>query len=315
MSFWRFLPIFLFLLFSSCSQNGSSTFKFGDTDGDLVCDAPTDSADQLDPNRLIFAYTPVEDPAVYKDVWAEFIEHLEKTTGKEVTFFPVQTPAAQLEAMRAGRLHVTGFNSGSVPLAVNVCGFVPFTMMASEDGSYGYEMELIVPAASPIRKPGDLKGKQLAFTSPTSNSGFKAPSVILKSQFKLEAERDFKPVFSGKHDNSILGVANGDYEAAAVANTVLQRMVDRNVVKTSDYRMIFKSETFPTTAYGYAHNLKPSLATKIREAFETFEWQGTKLAEEFSKSDEAQFIPITYKEHWQVIREIDEANGVVYQID
>lgn len=223
----RFLPILTLILFSSCGQSGNSTFKFVDADGDLVCDPPTDSSKFLNPERLIFAYTPVEDPAVYKDVWSEFIAHLEKTTGKEVTFFPVQSNAAQLEAMRAGRLHVTGFNTGSVPVAVNVCGFVPFTMMAAADGSFGYEMELIVPADSPIQKPEDLKGKQLAFTSPTSNSGFKAPSAILKSQFQLEAERDFEPAFSGKHDNSILGVANGDYEAAAIANTVLQRMTDR----------------------------------------------------------------------------------------
>ena len=36
------------------------------------------------------------------------------------------------------------------------------------------------------------------------------------------------------------------------------------------------------------------------------------LAEEFSKSGEAQFIPITFKDNWAVIRKIDEANGVSY---
>ena len=46
----------------------------------------------------------------------------------------------------------------------------------------------------------------MAFTSPTSNSGFKAPSAILKGEFGLLADKDFTPTFSGKHDNSILGV-------------------------------------------------------------------------------------------------------------
>ena len=36
---------------------------------------------------------------------------------------------------------------------------------------------------------------------------------------------DYQIVFSGKHDNSALGVVNGDDDAAAVANTVLARMV------------------------------------------------------------------------------------------
>ncbi len=66
-------------------------------------------------------------------------------------------------------------------------------------------MEIIVPADSTIKTPADLKGKKVAFTAPTSNSGFKAPSAILKADFNLEAERDFTPAFSGKHDNSGAG--------------------------------------------------------------------------------------------------------------
>ena len=112
-------------------------------------------------------------------------------------------------------------------------------------------MEIIVPADSPIKTPADLKGKKLAFTSPTSNSGFKAPSVLLESEFKLVAKRDFEPVFSGKHDNSVLGVANKDYDAAAIANEVMFRMFERKVVDKAKIRTIYKSETFPTTGYGH----------------------------------------------------------------
>ncbi len=216
--------------------------------------------------------------------------------------------------MRAGRLHITGFNTGSVPVAVNLCGFVPFAMMAAEDGSYGYEMEIIVPADSPIQKVEELEGKQVAFTSATSNSGYKAPSVILKSEFGLEEGKNFTSTFSGKHDNSILGVANGDYEAASVANSVLGRMLAREVIQASQIRSIYQSKTFPTTAYGYAYNLQPDLAAKIQDAFFTFDWEGTKLQAEFGQNGEAQFIPITYKEHWEVIRQIDQAQGVVYEI-
>jgi phosphate/phosphite/phosphonate ABC transporter binding protein len=88
-------------------------------------------------------------------------------------------------------------------------------------------MEIIVPADSAIKTPADIKGKKLAFTAPTSNSGFKAPSALLESEFNLIAKRDYEPVFSGKHDNSVLGVANKDYDAAAIANEVMFRMFER----------------------------------------------------------------------------------------
>ncbi|MFQ6552378.1 phosphate/phosphite/phosphonate ABC transporter substrate-binding protein [Aestuariibius insulae] len=286
--------------------------RYCDADGDLIADIPTDPADQIDPDTLIFAYTPVEDPAVYETAWADFLTHLEEATGKDVVFFPVQNNAAQIEAMRSGRLHIAGFNTGSNPLAVNCAGFRPFTIMAGEDGSFGYEMEILTHPESGIEAVEDIRGGQLAFTSETSNSGFKAPSAILASEFDMTAGEDFEPVFSGKHDNSILGVANKDYPAAAIANSVLARMLEREVVTEDQLISIYKSQTFPTTGYGTAYNLTPELQQQIRDAFFSFEWEGTSLQEEFEKNGEAQFLEMTYQEFWSVIRQIDEANGVSY---
>src|SRR5262249_42710195 len=214
-----------------------------DRNNDLVADTPTDASQLVNPSTIIFSYTPVEDPAVYAKTWDGFIKYMEEKTGKKVVFFPVQSNAAQIEAMRSGRLHVAGFNTGSVPIAVNCAGFVPFAIMGTPNGQFGYEMEIIVPADSPIKTPADLKGKKIAFTSPTSNSGFKAPSAILAADFNLVAEHDFTPVFSGKHDNSVIGVANKDYDAAAIANEVMFRMFERKVVDRSKIRSIYKSET------------------------------------------------------------------------
>jgi phosphonate transport system substrate-binding protein len=286
--------------------------RFCDRDGDLVADIPTEPDQWLDPDTLVFAYTPVEDPAVYKTAWSDFLTHLEEETGKKVMFFPVQSNAAQIEAMRSGRLHISGFNTGSNPLAVNCAGFRPFTIMASADGHFGYEMEIITYPGSGIEKVEDIRGKQLAFSSPTSNSGFKAPSAILKADYDMIPERDFESVFSGKHDNTILGVANKDYMAGAVANSVMERMIERDVIQPDQVVSIYKSQTFPTTGFGVVYNLKPELQEKIRNAFFDFDWEGTTLQEEFSKSDEAQFIEMNYKDFWDVIRKIDAANGVSY---
>ena len=298
--------------FAQDCPHGDLDARYCDTDGDLIADIPTDPAQQIDPDTLIFAYTPVEDPAVYKTAWADFLTYLEEKTGKKVVFFPVQSNAAQIEAMRSGRLHISGFNTGSNPLAVNCAGFHPFTIMASNDGHFGYEMEIITYPGSGIEKVEDIKGHQLAFSSETSNSGYKAPSAILKSDYDMVAGRDFEPVFSGKHDNTILGVANKDYPAGAIANSVMQRMIERDVIKPEQVVSIYKSQTFPTTGFGVVYNLKPELQEQIRQAFFEFQWDGTSLQEEFSKSGEEQFIEMNYKDFWDVIRKIDAANGVSY---
>ena len=292
-------------------HRGTLDVAYCDRNMDQVADLPLDPKDWVDPNTIIFAYTPVEDPAVYANIWVSFVEHLEKHTDRKVVFFPVDSNAAQLEAMRSGRLHVAGFNTGSNPIAVSCAGFVPFAMHAKDDGSYGYEMEIIVKTDSAIQSPSEIKGKTLAFTSPTSNSGFKAPSAILKGEFDLIADRDFTPTFSGKHDNSILGVYNGDYEIASVANSVLQRMERRGVIEEGKIRAVYRSPTFPTTGYGHAHNLHPELVAKIKTAFFTWDFDDDPLyKKEFAKAD--RFVGIRHMNDWAVIRQIDKANGVSY---
>lgn len=289
---------------------GTLDKQYCDRNGDLLADLPLDPADWVNPDTLIFSYTPVEDPAIYAKVWDGFVEHMAKVTGKKVVFFPVQSYAAQYEAMRSGRLHIAGVNTGGNPIAVSCAGMVPFAMMASKDGSYGYEMEIIVPADSDIMSPADIRGRTLAFTSPTSNSGNKAPSALLKSEFGLVKDVDFKTVFSGKHDNSVLGIANKDYEVAAIANSIMHRMFDRGVVDPSQIRTIYKSATFPTTAYGHVYNLDPTVAALIKQAFFTFQWEGSDLQKEFKK--EGRFVGIHHKSDWDVIRKIDAANGIKY---
>ena len=296
-------------LVEDCAH-GDRDQRYCDANGDLVADPPGDPRMLLDPDRLIFAYTPVEDPAQFRGVWAGFLAHLEKAVSRDVLFFPVQSNSAQIEAMRAGRLHIAGFNTGSVPLAVNCAGFVPTTMMARADGSFGYEMEILTHRESGIGSVPELRGRTLAFTSPTSNSGFKAPSVLLESEFGVVADQDFEPAFSGRHDNSVLGVLQRDYDAAAVANIVIDQVLARGVGSRDDLRVLYRSETFPTTAYGVSNRLDSDLAEAVIEAFYTFDWEGSALDAEF---EESSFIPISYEGHWEVIRRIDVASGTSWR--
>src|ERR1041385_8282197 len=109
--------------FAQDCPRGDLDKAYCDRNGDLVADAPTDPKQLVNPSTLIFAYTPVEDPALYSKVWDGFIKHAEKVTGKKVAFFPVQSNAAEIEAMRSGRLHIAGVSTGPTPIAVNCAGY------------------------------------------------------------------------------------------------------------------------------------------------------------------------------------------------
>jgi len=296
---------------------GSLDEIFCDRDNDLLADLPDNPALWLDPYPLVFAYSPVEDPIIYRDAWADFIAYMGKITGRKVELFPIQSNAAEIEAMRAGKIHVAGFNSGSNPLAVNCAGFHPFTLMAKQDGSFGYRMEIITYPNSEIEHVNDIRGRLLAFTAPTSNSGFKAASSLLKEDFGLVKERDFRFTFSGRHDSSILGVKNKVYPAASIAGSVRKRMLKRGLIQEGDVSVIYESKVFPNTGFGHVYNLKPALVASIKKAFRTFRWDKadgspSSLKAEFQSSEYAQFIPISYKKDWAIIRTIDRANNTSY---
>jgi len=302
--------LFTFLNAREC-PHGDLNPIYCDKDGDMLADPPQNPSLLADPYELVFAYSPVEDPAVYKKAWKDFIAYLSRVTGKRVVFFPFQSNVAEIEAMKIGKLHLAGFNTGSVPTAVNCAGFHPFTMMGKSDGSYGYKMEIITYPESGIRSVKDIKGKTIAFTAPSSNSGFKAPVALLEEKFGLVKERDYHYIFSGKHSNSILSVANRIYPVAAIASSVRKRIEKRGLLKGKMIKTLYASQSFPTTGLGYAYNLKPMLVAKIKKAFKTFNWtksDGTpsSLLKEFSSSGYTQFIPADYKRDWQVIRSIGQ---------
>jgi ABC-type phosphate/phosphonate transport system substrate-binding protein len=127
-------------LAEECKNRGQLDTLYCDEDNDLVADVPNDPKKLKDPSTLVFAYTPVEDPAVYQNVFKPFTDFLAQCTGKRVIYYPVQSNAAEIEAMRSGRLHVAGFSTGPTGFAVNLAGAVPFAAKGTEKGPHGYHL-------------------------------------------------------------------------------------------------------------------------------------------------------------------------------
>ena len=291
-----------------CSNRGTLDEMYCDENMDLVADTPKDSKKWKDPKTLVFTYTPVEDPAVYKDAFADFQKYLEKATGKRVIYYTVQSNAAEVEAMRSGRLHIAGFSTGPTGFAVNLAGYVPIAVKGTADSFQGYNLILVTRKDSDIKSFEDIKGKKIAHTSASSNSGNLAPRAIFP-QHGIVPDKDYTVVYSGKHDQSILGVAHGDYDAAPVASDVFYRMADAGRINADDFRIVFTSPKFPTSSFGLAHNLNPELAKTIVDAFYSYRFTPD-MQKTFGGAD--RFFPITYQKDWKVIRDIAASTGTHY---
>jgi phosphonate transport system substrate-binding protein len=289
----------------ACPNRGELDAMYCDANKDMVADVPTDPKKWKNPSTIVFTYTPVEDPAVYENIFKPFTTHLASCLDKKVVFYQVQNNAAEIEAMRSGRLHVGGFSTGPTAFAVNLAGAIPFAVKGSAKEFQGYNLIVIVKATSPYQKLADLKGKKVAHTAPSSNSGHLAPLALFPGE-GLVPDKDYKPLFSGKHDQSVLGVNSGDYDAAAVASDVFHRMGVRGQIKEADFRIIYRSQKFPTSSFAYAHDLDPKLVDRMLTCFYEYRFP-PEMVKAFDGAD--RFFPINYQSSWDVVRNVAKGSG------
>lgn len=290
-----------------CTNRGALDERYCDENHDLVADSPKDPTLWRNPQTLVWAYSPIEDPAVYARLFKPFTQHLEVCLGRQIVYYPIQSSADEIEAMRSGRLHFAGFSTGPTIEAVNRAGAVPFAAKGTGDDMRGYRLVAVVRADSPFQQLSDLKGKRIAHASLFSNSGNVAPRALFPHQ-GLRPVQDYTPIMSGGHDKSILGVVAGDYDMAAVASDVLERMIERGLVKTDAVRLIYQSDLFPTSSFAYAHNLAPSLVSEMKRCFFNFTFT-SEMKAEFQGDDH--FIPIEYAPAWSLVRAVSEQAGAV----
>ena len=303
------------LLSHTTPKLADSGFVLVDKDGDLVADTPTEADQIVTPDPLVFSYiaempedTGEEAAEVDRGAaWQVLLDALAKDTGRQVEFAQFNESDEQLAAFRDGKLHIMALNTGAVPAAVERCGFVPLCTLGQADGSFGYTMKIIVPASSNIKTPADLRGRTIAFTKPSSNSGFKAAFVLLMDKYDMLPERDYQWILSGSHDLSIQRIVAKKADAASVASDLLARAIAAGQVEEGSIRTIYESERFPPATFGVAYNLSPELRQHIEQALLSLDWQGTPLEATLGPMGATRFVAVNYKDDWANIRRIDQS--------
>ena len=162
--------------------------------------------------------------------------------------------AAVVEALRAGQLEFAHLGPAAYALARRAVGdrIVPLLRHRGHDGSEGYFSVVFVKADSPFQTLADLRGRSFAFADPNSASGFAAPAYFLRKE-GIDPSRHFgRTGFSGNHEQSVIAVLNGTYDAAATFWTNqtsgnIQRMEEKGMIQPGSTRIIWRSPLIPNS--------------------------------------------------------------------
>ncbi|MDQ3059605.1 MAG: phosphate/phosphite/phosphonate ABC transporter substrate-binding protein [Pseudomonadota bacterium] len=299
---------FLFVTFGaqaqSCVNRSELDEPYCDANQDLLADRPKVSAN---PHKIVIGVSSVEDADTARRTYAPLMDHLAACLKKEVELYPPVREGTVLEGQRNGVVHIGQYSTGGTLYAVNFAGAIPFAGKGRDSVGHSdsYTLKLLVRADSPAKQPADLKGKKVAHTTQTSNSGNLAPRALFPA-LGLKPDADYKVEFSGGHDKSITGVKLGLYDAAAVASDVMDRMIAKGEIKASEFRVVYESEKFPTDAFAMSHNLEPALQAKISKCFADFRFPSS-----MSRALEGnnRFFPRDYRKDWGLVRLIAKESG------
>jgi phosphonate transport system substrate-binding protein len=172
-------------------------------------------------------------------------------------------------------------------------GVEPLVVPTNNDGSIGYYAVGFVRSDSPYKHLNDLKGKVWAWVEPNSSSGYIFPLVGFR-KMGLEPEKHFgKVVFSGGHEQSIIGVLDKAYDGAITwtndpekhTRGGLHMMLSRGVVKKEDIRIIWVSELIPNPVIAIRSDLPKQMKDDLRAMFLNLHKEDPKVFKEVARGE------------------------------
>jgi phosphonate transport system substrate-binding protein len=243
--------------------------------------------------------------------WAPIRQYLSKGLGVPVEERLATDYAGVIEAMRAKKIELAYFGPASFSQAWIVTGgqVEPLVSRLNKDGSFGYHSVVVVKANSPYKTIEDLRGKKLAFADPNSTSGHQAPRYFL-TEAGFDPDKFFgQTAFSGSHENSIIALLNGTFDAAATfwhseQDNNFARMEAKNMIPPGQVRVIWKSPNLPDSPWSMPLWLPAEMRSEVRELVMRMPQDGTEAFQLLVSNNSAGFKRVTLEDYQPIIRMI-----------
>lgn len=181
------------------------------------------------------------------------------------------------------------------------------------DGSTGYYSIGFARKDSGITTIEEAKGKVFAFAEPNSTSGYLVPGAEMTAAFGPLDQFFSEVKFSGGHEQTIVGVANGDF-AAGVSwadglgnwedgynSGAFRRASDAGLVDMNDIVQIWQSKLIPEGPMVVRAALPVDVKAKVVQLTADLWETDPKCAYGVAAGDAKDFVPVSHSEYEGVV--------------
>lgn len=245
--------------------------------------------------------------------YTTFVAYMQRTMRAPIKMHQATDYAGTIEALKARKLEFARFGPASYAQAWLVTGgkVEPIVVETDSDGFVGYHAVVAVKADSPYRSLADLKGKAFAFADPNSTSGYIAPVFFLRED-GINPDTFFgRTGFSGSHENGIIAVLNGTYDAAATwgtneARSNVARMESKGMIPHGQIRYIWRSPKLPGSPWAMRTDLPAPLKAEIRAALVALPTADPQAWKDLTDGKSQGVQEITHADYKPIIRMIKD---------
>ncbi|MDP1611255.1 MAG: phosphonate ABC transporter substrate-binding protein [Sulfuritalea sp.] len=256
-----------------------------------------------------FSSVSAENQAATTARFKEMAEVFKQKTGVEMKIFTASDYAGTVQALTSGQIQMAQVGASAYSSAwIDSDGQVePLVANKELDGQLGYHSILIVKTDSPYKKLEDLKGKTLAWADANSTSGYLIPLVSLRAA-GIEPQSYFgKTLFSGGHEQSVLGVINGQFDSAFTWSSKghnagqIRAMVDRGVLKMDQFRVIWESPLIPNPVVMVRKDMPADMKRDLLAFWTELQATHPQVAAAAARGKTSGFVPVTHAMYQPVL--------------
>ena len=246
--------------------------------------------------------------ARYKPVRA----YLENALGVKIKWRTATDYAGIIEGVKAKKIEIARFGPASYAKAwiVTKGQVEPLVGELDTNNVFGYHAVVVVKTDSPYQSIDDLKGKKFAFADPNSTSGHQAPRYFLMEQ-GYDADTFFgETAFSGSHENSVMALLNGTFDAAATwwrneEYSNPKRMEMKGMIEPGQWRVIWKSPKLPSSPWAMSTHLPEQMRRDVTEVLFNMPTADPEAWKVLTTGKANGYRRVTHKDYEPIVRMIE----------